>query len=77
MIARTSAGKRLIEPLPDEQLQRIAWEQHGFRSGLIGVQNDPAVLKLANIRAEISWVMPLPRTDAMIDMLDYLRSDSS
>jgi len=73
LIARTAAGKLLIEALHDEHLQQIAWEQHGFRSGLIGVQNDPAVLQIAGIPAEVDSVMPLPRADAMIEMLDYLR----
>ncbi|MBK8022992.1 MAG: hypothetical protein IPK19_16605 [Chloroflexi bacterium] len=44
LIARTAAGKQLLAALKDEELQRIAWEQHGFRSGLLGVQNDPAIL---------------------------------
>ncbi|MCA9905072.1 MAG: substrate-binding domain-containing protein [Anaerolineae bacterium] len=74
LIARTATGKQLIEALHDERLQQIAWEQHGFRSGLIGVQNDPAVLQIAGIPAEVASVMPLPRADAMIEMLDYLKN---
>jgi hypothetical protein len=74
LIARTDAGKLLLEALRDEQLQRIAWEQHGFRTGLIGVQNDLSVLKIASIPAEVTSVMPLPRADAMIAMLDYLNN---
>ena len=73
LIARTANGQLLIEALRDTRLQEIAWEQHGFRSGLIGVENDPAVLQVANIPADIDSVMPLPRADAMIEMLDYLR----
>jgi hypothetical protein len=73
LIARTANGKLLLEALRDEQLQQIAWEQHGFRSGLIGVQNDPSVLQIASIPSEIDSVIPLPRADAMIEMLDYLR----
>ncbi len=74
LIARTSNGKLLIEALKDSDIQRIAWEQHGFRSGLIGVQNDPAVLKVASIPGEVNSVMPLPRADAMIELLDYLKA---
>jgi len=72
MIALTDNGKRLIEAMQDEQLQEIAWEQHGFRSGLIGVQNDVSVLQVAGIPEEVSSVMPLPRPDALIRMLEFL-----
>ncbi len=77
LIARTANGKLLIEALKDEQLQRIAWAQHGFRSGLIGVQNDLSVLKIASIPAQVDSVMPLPRADAMIAMLDYLKQSDA
>jgi len=75
LIARTANGKLLLEALKDPKLQQIAWEKHGFRSGLIGVQNDPSVLKLASIPAEVTSVIALPRADALIEMLDYLKKN--
>lgn len=72
MIALTDNGRKLLEAMQDEQLQQIAWEQHGFRSGLIGVQNDVSVLQVAGIPEEVSSVMPLPRPDALIRMLEFL-----
>ena len=74
LIARTANGKLLLEALKDPQLQQIAWEQHGFRSGLIGVTNDPIVLNIASIPAEVNSVIPLPRADALIEMLAYLEN---
>ena len=44
----------LIEALQDEEIQKIVWEQHGFRSGLAGVQNDPKVLNIAGIPESIT-----------------------
>jgi hypothetical protein len=33
LIARTQNGEQLLTALKDEEIQRIAWEAHGFRSG--------------------------------------------
>ncbi|MCK6579857.1 MAG: substrate-binding domain-containing protein [Anaerolineae bacterium] len=73
LIARTDAGRKLLEALRDERLQQIAWEQHGFRSGLLGIENDPSILSLTGIPAEITSVIPLPRAEGIIEMLDFLR----
>ncbi|PON19831.1 hypothetical protein C2W62_00645 [Candidatus Entotheonella serta] len=43
LMALDENGKRLIEALQDPGLQQLAWERHGFRSGLMGAQNDPQV----------------------------------
>lgn len=73
VIALTSKGKRLIEGLKDDEIQRIAWEQHGFRSGLIGVQNDPGVLKVAGIPKEITAVIPMPDAAVMERIFEALQ----
>jgi hypothetical protein len=44
LIALTPNGGRLLDALRDDDLQQLAWSHHGFRSGLMGVQNDPKVL---------------------------------
>jgi len=66
----------LLDALRDEQLQKIAWEQHGFRSGLSGITNDPAIFNIASIPINVTSVIPLPRADALLEMLDYLGSSS-
>ncbi len=72
LIAKSDAGNQLIEALKDERLQSIAWEQHGFRSGLFGVDNDPSVLNVGGIPADIQSVIELPKADAMLLMLEEL-----
>ncbi len=74
VIALTPAGKRLIEALKDEELQKIAWERHGFRSGLMGVENDPAVLDVLGIPKEITSVMPMPDAAAMSRIIAALET---
>ena len=65
LIALTADGERLLQALQDPDLQKIAWEKHGFRSGLIGVQNDPKVLQVVGIPDTIQNVIPMPRAEVM------------
>lgn len=74
VIALTPAGKRLVEALKDEDLQKIAWERHGFRSGLMGVENDPAVLDVLGIPKEITSVMPMPDAATMSRIITALET---
>ena len=60
LIARTANGRRLLEALKDPEIQRIAWERHGFRSGLPGVTSDPAVLGIEGIPLQITSVVDMP-----------------
>ena len=47
-------------------IQRLAWERHGFRSGLIGAQNDPAVLQVVGVpRTSVQTAQPIPRAGVM------------
>ena len=45
----THGGERLLHALQDADIQRLAWERHGFRSGLLGTQNDPKVLQVVSL----------------------------
>ncbi len=65
VMALKPRAKILIKALMDEDIQRIAWEQHGFRTGLIGVDNDPKVLNIAGIPDKIHKVIPMPAPGIM------------
>ncbi len=74
LIAETPNCNRLIDAMQDRDIQRLAWEHHGFRSGLIGVTNDPKVLAIAGIPEHIDSVVPMPKADAVEIITDALRS---
>lgn len=74
LIAETAKCNRLIDAMEDRDIQRLAWERHGFRSGLIGVTNDPKVLAVAGIPENIDSVVPMPKADAVEIITDALRS---
>ncbi len=75
VIALNEKGKKLIEALSDPAIQELAWREHGFRSGLMGVTQDVSVHGHPNIPQNIESVMPLPTAEAM-DALVRLLSDS-
>lgn len=60
--------------MSDPEIQRIAWEEHGFRSGLMGVQNDPSVLKVVGLPQTIESVMPLPPAPIMEAIITTLQT---
>lgn len=76
IIALTPEGRRLMDALADPDIQQIAWEQHGFRSGLAGITNDPSVLNVAGIPAQVTSVINLPQAQAMIEMVNRLEGAS-
>ena len=65
LISLTPACARLAEALKDPALQEIAWAEHGFRTGLIGVENDPESLTVATLPATVDLVVPMPSADVM------------
>ena len=64
-IALTENGKKMIQALKSSDAQELAWEQHGFRSGLMGVENDPSVLDVVGLPRSIDAVMPAPSARVM------------
>ncbi len=65
LIALTKNGQRLAEALADPKLQRIAWEQHGFRSATPGLTMDPQIFKTGGIPKQVMSVIPMPEASAM------------
>jgi hypothetical protein len=72
LIARTPGGGRLLEALKDAELQRLAWEKHGFRTGLLGVQNDPRILTVGGIPETVTKVVAMPNPRVMQRILAAL-----
>jgi hypothetical protein len=70
LIALSDNGSKLADALKDPEVQKLAWERHGFRTGLAGVTNDPKVLKVAGIPEQITAVVPLPSSSVMSRLLE-------
>lgn len=73
LVSLTPACARLAEALEDPEAQAIAWARHGFRTGLIGVENDPDAIAVARLPERVDVVQPLPRAEAMTVLIEALR----
>ena len=75
-ISLSAAGTKLMEALKDPELQKIAWEQHGFRTGLGGSQNDPKLLPVPGIPDNVTKVIPMPTPQVMDTILTSIQGGS-
>ena len=75
-ISLSAAGTKLMEALKDPELQKIAWEQHGFRTGLGGAQNDPRLLPVQGIPETVTKVIPMPTPQVMEKILESIQGGS-
>lgn len=73
LLALNDKGSQLITALEDKDIQNIAWQKHGFRTGITGVQNDPKTLKITGIASSIDKVMPMPKPSVMQKIIDNLK----
>ena len=77
MIAVTENGEALLAALADEEIQKLAWEEHGFRSGGVGGQNDPSIFTITGLPKTISSVMPTPNANVMTKLIEHLSGESA
>ena len=72
LISLKAPCKRLEEALKDKEVQDIAWRMHGFRTGLLGVTNDPSVLGATGIPESVDLVIPMPDASVMSRIIQSL-----
>jgi hypothetical protein len=73
-IARTANGAKLLDALKDRDIQRLAWERHGQRPGVVGVPIDPSAIPIPGILEQITSVTNMPALDAMDEVLATISS---
>jgi hypothetical protein len=66
----------LLDALKDEEIQKIAWEQHGYRTGLLGVQNDTKVIQVDGIPDNINKTVPMPKASIMEKIIKELENNN-
>ena len=71
-IALDEAGKAAVDALLDADVQRLAWEKHGFRTGVSGTATDVTHFHVPGILAEVTQVVPMPSYAAMDKIIGAL-----
>ncbi len=64
-LALSEKGKTLLNALQDPEIQKLAWDRYGFRSGVLGIENDPGILNEVGLPERVASVTPLPSPDVM------------
>jgi hypothetical protein len=72
LITLTPAAEKLHKALLDPKVQKLAWESHGFRTGMMGAQNNPALLSVVGIPANITQIIPMPNERTMDKILSAI-----
>ncbi|MGI5888485.1 MAG: hypothetical protein ACOX6J_03800 [Oscillospiraceae bacterium] len=71
-IALTEDGVKGIDALLDDEIQRIAWEKHGFRTGVYGVPTDTQHFGVDGICDDVTQIVPMPDADTMEKIINAL-----
>jgi hypothetical protein len=71
LLALDANGRRLLEALRDPDLQALAWQRHGFRSGT-STSNAVAGQAIAGLPEVVEKIVPLPPREVMRQLLDRL-----
>ncbi len=75
LITLTENGEKLLTALMDEDIQQIAWEKHGFRTGSSTYSMSQESLDALGISQSISQVVPVPDAQSMLTLLQMIASN--
>jgi hypothetical protein len=71
-IALTENGDRVIDALLEEEIQVLAWETHGFRTGIASGQQKGRIFDIKGVPGQVKKVIQLPNPDTMQKIMDIL-----
>nr|WP_321454820.1 hypothetical protein [uncultured Cohaesibacter sp.] len=76
IIALTANGKRLAKALLDDEVQALAWSEHGFRSGLKDRVTDTGAVAVKGLAPTVTSVMPMPNASVMETIINLLNPET-
>jgi hypothetical protein len=71
-IALTGNGDRVIDALLEEEIQALAWETHGFRTGIASGQAADKVFDIKGVPGQVKKVIQLPNPDTMQKIMEII-----
>ena len=72
-IALDADGQVLLNGLLDEDIQRLAWEKHGFRTGNYATVSESSSLNARGVADTITQVTQVPSYDVMKVIIEQLQ----
>jgi hypothetical protein len=64
-ISLNDNGVELMKALEDERLQKIAWQEHGFRTGVNGSTTQGSTFDVPGVQENITQVVQMPGSSVM------------
>jgi hypothetical protein len=71
-IALTANSDRVIDALLSDEIQLLAWETHGFRTGVASGQPMSRVFDVKGAPGQVTKVIQLPNPDTMQRIMDII-----
>jgi hypothetical protein len=71
-IALTAGGDKVIDALLSDEIQLLAWETHGFRTGMASEQQVNTTFNVKGVPGQVKKVIQLPNPDAMQKIMDII-----
>ncbi|MDO5021795.1 MAG: hypothetical protein Q4E07_00470 [Eubacteriales bacterium] len=71
-IALTDNGRRVIPAMMDEEIQQIAWEKHGFRTGVNTARANTDSLPVYGVAPVIKDIIQMPSSNVMLNIINAL-----
>jgi hypothetical protein len=71
-IALTANGDRVIDALLEEEIQTLAWETHGFRTGIASEQQRGKRFDIKGVPGQVKKVIQLPNPDTMSRIMEVI-----
>jgi hypothetical protein len=71
-IALTGNGDRVIDALLGAEIQALAWETHGFRTGIASGKEMERVFDIKGVPGQVKKVIQLPNPDTMQKIMDII-----
>ncbi|MGI6229996.1 MAG: hypothetical protein ACOYJL_03675 [Tractidigestivibacter sp.] len=67
-------GERLHDLLKSDEVQRLAWERHGFRGASLRGTDSPSRFGVTGVAENVPAAIELPNNDAMQELIRQLQS---
>jgi hypothetical protein len=71
-IALTVNGDRVLDALLEEEIQALAWETHGFRTGVAAGQEAGRHFDIKGVPGQVKKVIQLPNPDTMQRIMEII-----
>lgn len=72
-IALDEEGKQGIDALLDSEVQRLAWEKHGFRTGGYDISSEGGFGNVVGVAQQPTGVMNMPDYEVMMKIIEGLK----